>query len=129
MDNQQKLTALNILRNGGWIASEVGRKSAVLEILGHAELGLRLVNNKALQSGIAVEIKRLSANQPSFLDAPEGYKRPPALDKAEEDRQRYSLDWYKMRDEIGAIAETLEAELDAVDPAFIAKWQEGQVIS
>ena len=127
MNINQKLIALSILRNGGEIAAEAGRKSAVLELLRHADLANNVIKIEALQRGVAAEIERLAAWEPSFFDAPEGYKPPSALLKAEDRQRKYNLEWHETRDAIKAIGDALEAEIDAQEPESVARWHEGRI--
>ncbi len=127
MKVQQKIIALDILRNAGAIATERGRKAAILELLGHDMLASRLIQTGDRIDFEAGEVARLSADEPFLLDVPAGYAPPADLAKAQWMLTEKYADMRTIDAEIQSVAVALEAEIDAGDRAGIARWQEGNV--
>lgn len=127
MNIAQKIIALDILQNAGAIATERGRKAAILEIMGHGALAVRLVQAGDRIDFELAEIARLSAGQPLWPEIPERYQPPAALAKAEELLAEKQADMRAIAAEIQQIAEALEADIDAIDRTAIARWQEGNM--
>jgi hypothetical protein len=129
MNISQKLAALNILRNAGRIASEIGRKAAALEILGHVMLADRLVKIADRLEFEDAEITRLSVGLTTFPDVPEGYEFPAELVVAESNHRELRDTMQSINAEIASIADALEREIDAENPAAVALDQESRVVA
>lgn len=127
MNIEQKMIALDILRNAGAIATERGRKAAILEILGHGILAGRLIHTGDRIDFETAEIARLSADEPFLLDAPENYQPPAELGEATRMLAEKRAGMLELEAEVQRVAEALEAEIDAIDRGAIARWQEGNV--
>lgn len=127
MKIEQKIIALDILRNAGSIATERGRKAAILEIMGHGMLAARLMHTGDRIDFEIAEIHRLSVGEPVWPDTPDGHEPPAALVKAERMLDEKRDDMRAVDAEVHAIADALEAEINATDRGAIARRQEGNV--
>ena len=127
MNIEQKIIALDILRNPGAIATERGRKAAILEILGCGRLAARLIHVGDRIDFEISEIDRLSADEPLLLNIPEGHEPPADLVRAEKALIEKRDEMRALVAEIETLAAALESEINTIDRLAIARWQEGRI--